>query len=101
MPLVGLVDCDCEGSPVVISQLEIEVNSFMWHPPPFMGPTPALACQVPPIHEVLGPTHLDIPLLTGFLSPPQVCFPKDLKLLVTGSNPCGGERNPVSRGISK
>ena len=27
--------------------------------------------------------------------------PKDLKLLVTGSNPCGGERNPVSRGISK
>ena len=29
MHLVGLVDCDCEGSPVAISQLEIEVNSFI------------------------------------------------------------------------
>ena len=29
MRLVGLVGCDCEGSPVAISQLEIEVNSFI------------------------------------------------------------------------
>ena len=47
--------------------LTIKGAFLLWHPPPFMGPTPALACQVPPIHEVLGPTHLDIPLLTGFL----------------------------------
>ena len=30
MRLVGLVDCDYEGSPVAISQLEIEVNSFIF-----------------------------------------------------------------------
>ena len=29
MRLVGLVGCDCEGSPVAISQLEIEVNLFI------------------------------------------------------------------------
>ena len=29
MRLVGLVSCDCEGSPVAISQLEIKVNSFI------------------------------------------------------------------------
>ena len=29
MCLVGLVGCDCEGSPIAISQLEIEVNSFI------------------------------------------------------------------------
>ena len=29
MRLVGLVGCDCEGLPVAISQLEIEVNSFI------------------------------------------------------------------------
>ena len=30
MRLVGSVDCDYEGSPVAISQLEIEVNSFIY-----------------------------------------------------------------------
>ena len=30
MRFVGLVDCDCEGSPVAISQLKIEVNSFIY-----------------------------------------------------------------------
>ena len=29
MRLVGLVGCDCEDSPIAISQLEIEVNSFI------------------------------------------------------------------------
>ena len=29
MRLVGLVGCNCEGSHVVISQLEIEVNLFI------------------------------------------------------------------------
>ena len=29
MHLVGLVGCDCEGSPIAISQLEIEVDSFI------------------------------------------------------------------------
>ena len=29
MHLVGLVGCDFEGSPIAISQLEIEVNSFI------------------------------------------------------------------------
>ena len=29
MRLVGLAGCGCEGSPVAISQLEIEVNSFI------------------------------------------------------------------------
>ena len=29
MRLVGLVGYGCEGSPVAISQLEIEVNSFI------------------------------------------------------------------------
>ena len=29
MRLVRLVGYDCKGSPVVISQLEIEVNSFI------------------------------------------------------------------------
>ena len=53
-----------------------------------MGPTPALACQVPPIHEVLGPTHLDIPLLTGFLSPPQGFEPVTKSLRSLGKHPC-------------
>ena len=61
---------------------------LLWHPPPFMGPTPALACQVPPIHEVLGPTHLDIPLLTGFLSPPQGFEPVTKSLRSLGKHPC-------------
>ena len=61
---------------------------LLWHPPPFMGPTPAFACQVPPIHEVLGPTHFDIPLLTGFLSPPQGFEPVTKSLRSLGKHPC-------------
>ena len=61
---------------------------LLWHPLPFMGPTPALACQVPPIHEVLGPTHLDIPLLTGFLSPLQGFELVTKSLRSLGKHPC-------------
>ena len=57
-----------------------------------MRPTSTLACQVPPIHEVLGPTHLDIPLLIGFLSPPQGFEPVTKSLRSLGSPPAGRPR---------
>ena len=68
--------------------LSLPTELLLRYPPPFMGPTPALACQVPPIHEVLGPTHLDIPLLTGFFSPPQGFEPVTKSLRSLGKHPC-------------